>query len=135
MRAINPIYIGLLLVVVLLVSIFSLNSAKSELIESKNKFTEKLEIANELDGLKKSYSKDSSSQKNLKRILSQKALKSANLNVKFKKGSVSLESKEMDRKSLNFLMTKILNGTYNVTNMKIKKLNDSKASFEMEIQW
>lgn len=135
MRAINPIYIGLLLVSILAMSIFSLNSAKTELRESKVSFKESSKIANELSGLKKAYLKNSSSQKNLKRILNQKILKEAKLDVKFKKNSVSLESKKMGKRALDFLMTNILNGTYNVTSMKIKKLNKSKASFEMEIRW
>ncbi len=135
MRAINPIYIGLLLVSILAMSIFSLNSAKTELRESKVSFKESSKIANELSGLKKVYLKNSSSQKNLKRILNQKILKEAKLDVKFKKNSVSLESKKMGKRALDFLMTNILNGTYNVTSMKIKKLNKSKASFEMEIRW
>ena len=135
MRAINPMYIGLLLISILAVSIFSLNSAKSELIEAKTSFLETSKVANELSGLKKAYLKNSSSQKNLKKILTQKILKEAKLDVKFKKNSVFLESKEMNKRALNFLMTNILNGTYNVVSMKIKKLNESKASFEMEIRW
>jgi len=135
MRVINPIYIGLLLMSILAIGIFSLNSAKSDLAEVKKTFLETSKVAIELSALKKAYLKNQTSEKYLKKILSQKILKDAKLNVKFKKNSISLQSKEMDRKALNFLMSKILNGTYNVTSMKIKKLNESKASFEMEIRW
>ncbi len=135
MRVINPIYIGLLLISVLAIGIFSLNSAKSDLVETKKTFLETSKVAIELSELKKAYQKDQASQKNLKKILSQKILREAKLNAKFKKNYLSLQSKEMDKKALNFLMSKILNGTYNVTSMKIKKLNESKASFEMEIKW
>ncbi|MCF6330914.1 MAG: hypothetical protein L3I99_05140 [Sulfurimonas sp.] len=135
MRAINPIYIALLLISILLISIFSLSFAKSDLIKSKIAFLETSQIANELGGLKKAYLKNSSSQKDLKIILNKKILKEAKLDIKFKKNSVSLKSDEMDKKALNFLMAKILNGTYNVVSMKIKKLSESKASFNMKISW
>ncbi len=135
MKVINPIYIALLLMSILFISIFSLNSAKSDLIKSKTSFLETSQIANELGGLKKAYLKNNSSQKNLKIILNKKILKAAKLDVEFKKNSVSLKSDEMDRRALNFLMGKILNGTYNVTSMKIRKLSESKASFNMKISW
>ena len=135
MRAINPIYIGLFLVSVLAMSIFSLNSAKSDLLEAKESFGETLKIANELSGLKKTYANKILSQKSLRKILSQKVLKEVKLDAKFKKNSVLLQSQEMDKKALNFLISKILNSTYNVTALKIKKLSESKASFEMEIKW
>lgn len=135
MRAINPIYIGFLLLSILAISIYSLNSAKSDLKEAKEIFLKTSKVAIELNGLKKAYSKNSSLQNTLKRLLSQKILREANINAKFKKNSLLLESKEMNIQSLNYLMEKILNATYNVTSMKIKKINESKASFEMEIKW
>ena len=135
MRAINPLYIGLLFVSILAISIFSLNSAKSDLSDAKESFSKTLKIANELSGLKKAYANKTFSQKSLQKILAQRVLKEVQLDAKFKKNSVFLQSKEIDKKALNFLMSKILNGTYNVTSMKIKKLSESKASFEMEIKW
>lgn len=135
MKAINPLYLGLLLVVILLMSIFSLNSAKSDLIESKQSYSETLKVVTEIDGLKKAYINKALMQKSLQKILIQKSLKNSNISAKYKKHSVMMQSDKMDKKTLNFLFSKILNSTYNVTSLKIKKLSEDKASFEMEIKW
>jgi len=46
-----------------------------------------------------------------------------------------LSSENMNVRSLNFLMSKVLNGTYDISELKIKRLSDEKASFIMEIKW
>ena len=46
-----------------------------------------------------------------------------------------ISSQSMDKVALNSLMSKILNGSYNVRSMKIKRLSDTNVNFSMEIQW
>jgi hypothetical protein len=41
----------------------------------------------------------------------------------------------MDKNTLNLLMGKILNASFNITSMQIKKLSDDKVSLDMEIKW
>jgi len=135
MKLVNPLYIGLFLLFILLVSIFGLNSAKTDLAQSEESYKETLKIANELKGLKKAYANKTVLKQSLQKILAQHPLKNSKIKTKFKNQSVVIQSESMDKKELNFLMSKILNNTYNITNLKIKKLSESNASLDMEIKW
>ena len=52
-----------------------------------------------------------------------------------KKSSMLISSTSMEKNALNTLMGKILNGAYNISSLKIKKLSENSVSFEMEIKW
>ena len=41
----------------------------------------------------------------------------------------------MDKNALNTLMGKLLNGAYNITSFKVRKLSPNSVSFDMEIKW
>ena len=125
MNRINPFYLGFLLIALILFLSFKLNSAKTDLLEVKKAYKESEKLGVELSGLKKAYSK--------KFKLS--SFKSASLVQKKTKKGVIISSKSMDIKVLNSLMGKLLNGTYNITDMKIKKLSDTKVSLHLEIKW
>jgi len=135
MNRVNPLYLGLLLLFVLALSIFKLNSAKDELIDAKQSYKEVSKLANELVSLKAVYNNKKKLEKSLRRILRNNTLKTAKIKSKFKKSNVKLGSKSIDKKALDFLMGKIFNSTYNVVVLDIKKLSKEKASFKMEIKW
>lgn len=135
MKFINPLYIGSFLISILIIGILSLNSAKSDLVEVKKSFLQSSKIASKLNGLKNAYANKTLMEKKLKKILAQRALKKTKINSEYKKNSVVIQSESIDKKALTFLISKILNSTYNVTKMKIKKLSESKGSIEMEIKW
>lgn len=126
MNRINPLYLGLFLVFILLISVFQLNDAKDELKEVKSSYKKTLKIANELKALKSVYKE----KQKIKTILN-----SAKVDTKYKKNSVKVHSKSMDKKTLTNLMSKLLNGSYNINSLDIKKLSDEKVSFSMEIKW
>ena len=135
MNRINPLHIGALLFVVLLFSIFKLSGAKSDLSEIKIDYKETQILATKLSGLKATYGNKKSVKKSLSRVLNLSSLRSANIAQKSHKSSVILSSASMDKNALNSLMGKLLNGAYQINSFKIKKLSDSKVSFEMEIKW
>jgi len=135
MNRINPLHIGALLLVVLLFSIFKLSSAKSDLVEVKAQFKETQELVTKLSGLKSVYADKKSVKKSLSRVLNLSSLRSANIVQKSRKNGVTLSAASMDKNALNSLMGKLLNGAYQINSFKIKKLSDSKVSFEMEIKW
>jgi len=135
MNRINPLYLGLLLIVILSLSIYKLNLAKNELKEVKLSYAKNLRLANELSSLRSVYKNTKKLENSLKRILMQNILKEAHIDVKFKKSGVKLSSLSINKKGLNFLMGKLLNNTYNIVALDIKKLSEQKASFKMEIQW
>ena len=135
MNRVNPLYLGLLLLVVLMLSVYKLNSAKAELEEAKNSYAKTSKLANELTSLKAVYNDKKSLEKSLKRLLNQNSVKNATIEATYKKNNVKLSSGSIDKKALDYLMGKILNSTYNVVSLDIKKLSEEKASFKMEIKW
>ena len=135
MNRINPLYIGLLLVGVLLFLVVRLNSVKSDLSDVKEEYKTTKNMVGELRSLKNVYGNKEKVTKSLKRILNLSSLRSAEIKQSSRKSGISISSSNMDKKALDALMGKILNGSYNIEKFKIKKINDKKVSFEMEIKW
>jgi len=135
MKRINPLHIGLLLVVILLFLIVQLNSTKSDLQDVSNEYASTKQLVSKLSSLKSIYGDKNKIKKALKKVLDQKSLKSANITEKSTKKGIALSSPSMSKKALDTLMSKILNGSYNVSKLKIKKLSDEKVSLDMEIKW
>ena len=135
MNRINPLYIGISLSVLLIFVFFKLNSATDQYYDAKESYKETLLLANELNGLNKIYSNSSKTKKNLKKILRHSTLKKAEIKQKITKSSIKISSQSMNIQSLNFLMGKLLNGTYQIQSLKIKQLSELRVSLEMEIKW
>jgi len=132
---INPIYLGLLLVAFVFLSIFNLNNQKKDLDLAKSEFKSTRKLTDDLVALKNVYANKNKIKKELERILNNPSLTKSELEKSFKKTGVKVTSKSMDINDLNKLMSKMLNGTYNLTSLKIKKLSDTKVDFFMEIKW
>jgi len=135
MNNVNPLHIGALLTVVILFLFFKFSGVKEELIEAKSDFKESEKLAVEVSSLKSVYANKTKTKKALERVLANRTLKTADLSVKHSKSGVKISAKSIDTSSLNYLMGKVLNGSYNITLLKIKKLSETKASIEMEIKW
>ncbi len=135
MNRINPLHIGILLIVILLFSFVSLGNSKAQLKEAENEYKLTEQIATKVTGLKAVYGDKKGIKKSLKRVLNLSSLRASKIEQKMKKSGVTLSSQSMDKKALNSLMGKLLNGSYNITMLKIKKLSPEKVSFDMEIKW
>ncbi len=135
MNQINPLHIGAILILILIFVLFSLDSSKNELLEAKTNFTKTKELAVELKEYKHIYSNGSVTTKSLNRILKLTALKSANIEIEKSNSGMKLFSKSMDKVALNSLMGKLLNGSYNIEILRIKKLNNEKVSLHVGIKW
>lgn len=135
MNQVNPLHIGVLLVVIIAFLLFTLKGVKAELLEEKALYQESEKLAVELSSLKSVYANKKKTKKAIDRVLAQSSLRSAGLDVKREKSSIRISSKSVDTEVLNSLMGKILNGSYNITELKIKKLSETKASLRMEIKW
>ena len=135
MNRINPIHVGILLIVVLVFIMMKLSGAKDELVESKELYKETLQLSTELKGLNKIYNNKKEVKKLIEKVLKHNSLKSSNIEKKVTKSSIVISSQSMDRTALNLLMGKFLNGSYNIYSLNIKKLSDKKVSFKMEIKW
>ncbi len=135
MNRVNPLHAGILLLVVLAFLIFKLNGAKSDLQEAKAEYSKTLKLATSLSGLKEVYANKKKTKASLKRLLSHSSIRSANVTQNAKKSGVVLSSQSMSKSALNALMGKILNASYDIQSMKIKKLSANKVSLRMEIKW
>lgn len=135
MNQINPLHVGALLLALLAFVFFTLSEMKLELQEEERLYSQSEKLAVELSGLKEVYADKKKTQNSLERLLAQSSIKSADLVLKKEKKSLYISATSVDAKLLNSLMGKILNGSYKIKELQIKKLSDSKASLEMEILW
>ncbi|MEO1954890.1 MAG: hypothetical protein ABGW74_09310 [Campylobacterales bacterium] len=135
MNRINPIHIFILIVVLFGFFTFKLNQTKEELRNIKNEYKKTLDVAIQIDAFKKSYKNKTQIKKKINKILKSHTLRKVNITKEIKNSKIILKSKEMDIASLNYLMGKVLNSTFIVSKLSIKKINNKKATFMMEIQW
>lgn len=135
MSRLNPLYIALLLVGVLLFMMMRLHSAQQELNQEKLLYSKTQLLADKIYGLKSTYFNKTKVQRSLNTILRRSLLRNANITKKVTNSSFLITSDNMNIRSLNFLMSKVLNGTYDIAQLKIRRLSDEKASLKMEIKW
>ncbi|QOP41719.1 hypothetical protein [Sulfurimonas marina] len=135
MNQVNPLHIGALLLTVLLFLFFKLSTFKEELLEAKLQYQESKKVAVKLNALEDVYGDQKKIKSSIERILRQPSLKSANIIKKVTKDSIKISAKTMNADALNSLMGKVLNGSYNISLLEIKKLGDDTVSLEMEIKW
>ena len=135
MNQVNPLHIGALLLVLIMFLFFKLSGIKDELVEVKQDYQISKKLAVDVNSLKSVYANKKKTKEALERILRQSSLKSASLNLKKEKKSIKISSQSIDTQALNFFMGKILNGSYDISLLKIKKLSQTTASLEMEIKW
>ena len=135
MNRINPLHIIAFIVVLSLFFTFKLNQSKDELQELKTTYKETLTLANKVDSFSKSYKDKVMIKKRLNKILNHPILSKYEIKKEIKNSKITLTSSELDKSSLNYLMSKLLNSTFNITKLNIKSINDSKASLRLEIKW
>lgn len=135
MNRINPIHIAILLLVVLGFFVMKLGSAKEELSQTKALYQETLQLSTQLKGLSEVYSDKNGVKKSLGKILRHNSLSAYDIKKKTTNSSMLISSESINKTALNLLVGKLLNGSYYIYSFKIKRLNDDKASFKMEIKW
>jgi len=135
MSRVNPLHIALLLLIVIAFLLFKLEGLTEELQEAKALYRSSEKLAVELRALKSVYANSNKSRAAINRILSQRSLQSTKFDIKRTKKSIIIGAKSIETAALNSLMGKILNGSYNITQLKIDKRSDTKAALTMEIQW
>ena len=135
MNRINPIHIAALLIVLLFFIMLKLNAAKEELADTKESYAQTLVLAQKIKGLKSSYFNKTKVLKSINTLLRNGTVRSADITKKVTNSYILLTSDNMNIRSLNFLMGKILNGSYVISDLQIKRLTDKKASLKLEITW
>lgn len=135
MNRIDPIHIVVLLTIILFVVIYNLDVSKSELEENKKSFKTTQAVATKLVSLKDVYANQTSIRQSLKRVLNDASIRSAGIDTKFKSTSLTIDADSIDLKTLNLLLGKLLNASYIVDSMKVKRISNTKADLQMEIIW
>ncbi len=135
MNRINPFYIGIMLGVIVIVLAIKLGYAKSELKDMENSYKETLKISTQLSGLKDVYSNKEKTKISLQRILELSSLSAAKIQKKSTNSGMIITSDSINKNEVNFLMGKILNASFDISSLKIKKLSKTHASLYMEIKW
>jgi len=133
MRQINPLYISLLLVLVLMIVFIRLNSAKEEYNEAKNELKKTEMMGKRIVALKRNWGEDASKEAALSRVLKASILQEAAIKKKREGKMLTITSEKAGAKAVEFLLNKLLNGTFAVKSLKIRALSDEFASVRVEI--
>jgi len=135
MNRLNPLYIGIFLLLLLVFSIIKLIDVKKELHEEKNLYEKTLKISLDTSALKKAFANKEREKREILHILSHPILKDANIKKEVTSSGIHISANNMDIKALNYFMGKILNATFNITMLKIRKINENKSTLEVKIKW
>jgi len=135
MNRINPLHIIVLLCVVILFLFFKNMTLKEEVREEKNAFKESEHLALKLDSYKKMYTDKKHQQKALLRILAQPSLKNSKIVLAKGLKSWKITASSIKVNSLNSLLSKLLNGAYNIKGLKIDRIDAQHAKLYVEIVW
>lgn len=133
MRQINPLYISLLLVVVLMIVFVKLGNTKEDYNDSKNDLKKTEVMAKRIIALKKDWGEDKNRQETLIRVLNASVLSEADLKRRQEGDVMTITSKKADAKAVEFLLNKLMNGTYAIKTMRIRALDANSASIHVEI--
>lgn len=134
MRQINPLYISLLFVVVLLLVFMKLDSAKEEHNRAKSDLVKTEMMAKHIVALKRNWDDGKARERALNKVLKASVLRNAGLSRKRKGKIITLSTKKVDARAVEFLLNKLLNGTYAIRSMQLRRLNNEYASMRMEIE-
>lgn len=133
MRQINPLYISLLLVVVLVIVFTKLHNTKDDYNESKNDLKKTEMMAKRLVALKRNWGEDRRKEEALLRVLKSSILREADLKKKRDGKILTITAEKADAKAVEFLLNKLMNGTFAIRSMRIRALDDAFASLHVEI--
>ena len=135
MNRFNPLYVGILLLLLLAFFVMQLAEAKKELHEEKKLYEKSLKLALETSALKKAFANKTKEKREIFRILSSSVLKNVDVTKKVTNSGIYISAKNMDRNALNYFMGKILNATFVITKLQIQKTSENKATLEVKIKW
>ena len=110
-----------------------LESAKEDQVSVKADYEKINTLALNIVSLKKTWQVGKKNKVKLEKLLHAGALRDVDMIKKYKRDSVTLSAKTMTYKSSQYLLNKLLNDPFVITNMKIKRLDETTVSLKMEI--
>jgi uncharacterized protein YneF (UPF0154 family) len=133
MNQINPFYIILLFVAIIVFLFVKISNFEDKLNDAKNSYQENKKIAIELKEYKDTFKKAKSSFK--KEIANKYWIKQNNIKLIYISNGVKIEAKKLKLEILNRLVSRIFNGIYKIKSFNIETKDNKTASFEMSLQW
>lgn len=133
MKNVHPLQITALLLTLLLFLSFQLHRSHEALQKSNEHLMQTKKVALQLAELQSLYNNHEHTKAALQKIVRQSSLRDAKLSVVFDKTSMKISAKKISRKALKSLMGKILNTSYNIKKLTIKRLSKTAVSLDMEI--
>lgn len=133
MKPINPLYTALLLIAVFLVVLFKLHQANVAHGEAVASLYDTETMAKRTAALKASWDDETKNAAALKRLMSSALLRDADAHVEKQSDLMVISVKSIDRKGLEYLINKLLNGTYRIKNLKVERLDEDQASLYAEV--
>jgi uncharacterized protein YneF (UPF0154 family) len=133
MNQINPFYIILLFVAIIVFLFVKISNFEDKLNDAKNSYQENKKIAIELKEYKDTFKKAKSSFK--KEIANKYWIKQNNIKLIYISNGVKIKAKKLKLEILNRLVSRIFNGIYKIKSFNIETKDNKTASFEMSLQW
>ena len=132
MNKINPLYMLAFFALVSIVMMIKTASLQDEIIRTSQDNAH-LEIQGQYISILKSKWKDSKkSKQRLERILSHSSIKGNVVSKNFKKGLYKVELTNLDVRSLDSFVNKLLGETLEIKSLQINRISDKNASVVVE---
>ncbi len=132
MNRLNPLYILLLSFIVAVFAAYSASKKQTELDKLQREYRAKEDIALRLHALKNAYSPKR--KKELLRLLHSSVIQKSTLRYSDKRDRLIISGKDVDVKAANIIVSKVLNGTYNLKSFSLRRARGG-IDLEMEIVW
>lgn len=133
MKQINPLYLTLLLIVALVFVIVKLEQAKTVQFQLISETEKSERMAHRIRALKQGWDDADATRRALQRLVQSAPLRAQGVELKSERTLLHLSAKSLDAKALDYLLNKLLNGSYAIKKMQLKRMNAESASLDMEI--
>jgi len=107
---------------------------KTALHEAQDNFHKTKEMVHHVVQLRQNWDNQKHTKNTLSRILKSSSLAHTEVTRRDKRGIIQLHSSSMDLKSASYLSSRLLNETFVIESMKIRRLNKEHVSFDAEIR-
>lgn len=132
MNRLNPLYILLLSVIFALFAAYSAVNKQKQLEEIQSEYHAKEDLALKLKALKNAYSPKR--KREILRLLRSASLRKSGIKYNEKRDRLSINGKNVDIKAANMLLSKLLNGTYNLEKLSLNREKEG-VDLAVEVVW
>ena len=133
MRQLNPLYLLGFSLFLLILVLFKLGESKENQHYVKEQYEKTNTLALNIVALKKSWSIGKKNKVKLEKLLRSGVLRDADISKKYKRDSVRIDAASLNYKQSQYLMNKLLNESFVIKSMKLKRLDEEVLSLRMEI--